>query len=393
MMQKRIFMNMESDVSKSDVSIRVVFDRAKKANRKIQGLVQIECRVGKSKKYFSTGVRCFPSQWERYSCRVRGTAEDNFCNEKIENTFKAIYAAYDELKSHNKEITTESIKTAYNAPKVPKSGNFIDYIIETVREQNIAERTKALRFTAVAQLREFGRIVCFSDLTRENIECFDSFLHRKNLKQTTVHLYHAIIKTCVKCAMRDGLVKNNPYEWVKIPRGRTEMRKYLTHEELEVLKNYKPKKQRYKIAKDLFMMQCYTGMAYVDLTKTDFTKLENHNGKYVLRDRRQKTNTDYYIVVLASAMEILKRYKYCLPKMEIHNYLFYLGEIAKQTGITHLSSHMGRHTFAVMCLKAGVSIEVLARMMGHTDIKTTQIYAKVLDSSVESGFDKLSEVL
>jgi integrase/recombinase XerD len=61
--------------------------------------------------------------------------------------------------------------------------------------------------------------------------------------------------------------------------------------------------------------------------------------------------------------------------------------------VKHITSHMGRHTFATLCLRAGVPIESLARMMGHTDIKTTQIYAKVLDSAVEDGFAKLEGLI
>lgn len=377
-----------------EIAVRVVYDRTKKANRSTQGLIQVELRVGKTKKYFTTGIKCFPSQWVRYVCKVRGTADDGFCNDKIKNTIDAVWGAYERIKSSGNEITAEKIKDEYGAPKVPKSKSFIDYAIEKLRETSgIAEKTRVARSGAINKLREFGGIVRFSDLTRDNIDGFDRFLHAAGLKQTSVHMYHAIVNLYIRCAMREGLVNSSPYEWIKIPRGRPELRKYLTKGEFNRFKDYTPRNRRETVARDLFLLQCYTGLSYSDLVRTDFSKLEKHGERYVLRDRRKKTHVDYYVVMLPAAYGILDRYGFILPHIFLQNYSTSLKTIAKRVGIPYLSSHMGRHTFAVMCLQAGVPIESLARMLGHTDIKTTQIYAKVLDSSVEDGFDKLEKVL
>ena len=142
--------------------------------------------------------------------------------------------------------------------------------------------------------------------------------------------------------------------------------------------------------RDLFLLQCYTGLSYSDLAKTDFTRMERHGGRYVLRDKREKTDTGYYIVIIAPALEILKRHSFRIRVMTNQQYNLRLKVLASYAGIDRrLTSHMARHTFAVSCLRAGVPIESLSRMLGHTDVQTTQIYAKVLDVSVESGFDRL----
>ena len=93
---------------------------------------------------------------------------------------------------------------------------------------------------------------------------------------------------------------------------------------------------------------------------------------------------------MAPAVDILRKYDFKLPMMSNAQYNLRLKVLADYAGIDKvLTSHMGRHTFAVLCLNNGVGIETLAKMMGHTDIKTTQIYAKVLDEQVEQAFDDL----
>jgi len=118
------------------------------------------------------------------------------------------------------------------------------------------------------------------------------------------------------------------------------------------------------------------------------------DGKSIILDRRKKTDEDYYIVLLSPALAILKKYGYKLPLISNVRYNYYLKVVAQFAKIDKpLTTHMARHTFAVFALNHGIKIEVLAKMMGHTDIKTTQIYAKILDSSVEAGFDVLEKSL
>lgn len=136
-------------------------------------------------------------------------------------------------------------------------------------------------------------------------------------------------------------------------------------------------------------------MAYGDLYNFDFiNKIEKRGSKYVIADRRVKTNEDYFIVLLTPAMDILKKYDFKLPIMSNQKYNYYLKVAASFAKIDKsLTSHCARHTFAVFALNNKVPIEVVSKMLGHTNIKTTQIYAKILNSEVEKGFDALEKVL
>ena len=99
-------------------------------------------------------------------------------------------------------------------------------------------------------------------------------------------------------------------------------------------------------------------------------------------------------MLLSPAVEILKKYDFKLNVLTNQKYNLYLKVIANAAGLGNsLTSHMARHTFAVYCLNHGVPIEILSKMMGHTDIRTTQLYAKVANKSVESAFELLENNL
>lgn len=135
-------------------------------------------------------------------------------------------------------------------------------------------------------------------------------------------------------------------------------------------------------------------MAYADMFKFDFKNVIEDNGKYIIRDERIKTEEEYFIVLLSPAIDILKKYNYSLPKISNYQYNQKLKIVADYAKINkNLTSHMGRHSFAVLALNLGVKIENLAKMMGHTDIKTTQVYAKVLNESVKTEFEKLEKAI
>ena len=116
--------------------------------------------------------------------------------------------------------------------------------------------------------------------------------------------------------------------------------------------------------------------------------------KFFIRDIRIKTEEEYFLMLLKPVMEILRKYDFKLPIISNYQYNLRLKVVQEIARIKQsLHSHMARHSFAVMALNMGVSIENLAKMMGHTDIKTTQIYAKVLNKSVQEEFEKMDSKL
>lgn len=190
-------------------------------------------------------------------------------------------------------------------------------------------------------------------------------------------------------AMAYRLMSEDPYKGFRISRGNTNSVRYLTEEECTLLEQAEMLDEATGRARDLFVFCRYTGMAYSDLRAFDFKNVQKQGGKYIIRDNRVKTNTPYYLELLPPALEVLKKYDYKLPVISNANYNRLLKYVALAAGIRSLTSHMARHTFATWALSRGVALEVVSKMLGHTNIQTTQIYAKVMGRDILKAFDKL----
>lgn len=196
----------------------------------------------------------------------------------------------------------------------------------------------------------------------------------------------------------------NPYLNDK-PKQKAVHREVLTQEELHRLSKKKFSVERLRTVRDMFVFCCYTGLAYADVHKLKRSELvEGIDDDLWIYTHRQKTDTLSRIPVLPVALSIIHAYKdhsQCivkdalLPIMSNQKMNAYLKEIADLCKIKKpLTFHIARHTFATtVTLNNGVPIESVAKMMGHTSIKTTQIYAKVVDHKISSDMQKLREKL
>ena len=191
------------------------------------------------------------------------------------------------------------------------------------------------------------------------------------------------------------MLKNDPYKGERFSRGKHAIRKYLTAEELKKVIDAQIDSETICRVRELFMFQAYTGISYADLAKFNFKRdVQKRGNKYVILDIRLKTEENYFIVLLSPAMEILKKYDYVLPIISHQQYNLRLKIDADSAGLDRiLTVHMRRHTFATMCLNNGVKMENVSKMLGHTNVRTTQQYAKVLNAEVEKDFEMLERIL
>ncbi len=128
----------------------------------------------------------------------------------------------------------------------------------------------------------------------------------------------------------------------------------------------------------MFLLACFTGLAFVDMQKVSRNDIYEENGMQWLIDKRSKTGSRYKLMLLPEAKEILERYDYNMNRITNQKANVFLKAIASDAGIEeNLTMHMGRHTFATWALSKGVPIEVVSKMLAHADITTTQIYAKL----------------
>ena len=148
------------------------------------------------------------------------------------------------------------------------------------------------------------------------------------------------------------------------------------------------------VAKDLFVFQMFTGLAYSDMRAFSLADYKNVDGRWVNMGERIKTGVAYVSQLLPPVVEVLERYGWRLPTLDNADYNHALKLLGQAAGIaTPLHSHLARHTFATWMLRNGAKIENVSKMLGHTNITQTQRYAKVLAQSVYEDFDRMEKKL
>lgn len=205
---------------------------------------------------------------------------------------------------------------------------------------------------------------------KDVLELYD--ILKTKYKSSTSAGYMTKIKSAFIFGKDNDYIKTNPFTSIKIEKERTEI-VFLTEEEIKRIEDteYDGYLDR---AKDLLLFQMYSGgMAYCDVIKFDVKKLKEENGVYTYSSKRQKTNVPFTTIVLPQALDILTKYNNMLPIISNQKLNTYAKLIAQGAGINkNLTSHIMRKTFAHLMLNNGISIETIAKMLGHTTSQITQ---------------------
>ena len=179
------------------------------------------------------------------------------------------------------------------------------------------------------------------------------------------------------------MIPSDPYSKVKIKRGKCKERQPLLEEELKIIRDTEFNGHLGRV-RDLFIFAAYTGLAFCDTQLFNFkTMTETVGNMLYINGERLKTGSSFFTPILKPALEVLKKYNYVLPKISNQKANDYLHVIQAQLNINkNLTFHVARHSFATLALAHDIPIEDVARMLGHQDVKTTQIYAKVLHTTI-----------
>lgn len=368
---------------------RLIFDRKKTATKDKTALVQLEIMYARKRKYISTGVKVYKDQWTERA-HVVDRPDMIALNRRIDETKARIDNYINGLIEKGQAFDFDTFDRWLNAEEERKT-TFIDWVEERIEHRaDIGESTRKTQRKIVSALRDFGKIVSFDELTTANIAKFGEWLRDKGIRQTTQWSYHKTLKTYIREAMRQELLDKDPYANIKIERGKSQWGRFLTPEEVARIEQTEMPTESISRVRDLFLMQCYTGLAYADLMAADFRKTEAIDGVRILRDERRKTGKDYTTVLTCKAVAILERYGYELPKISNVQYNLRLKVLADACGIDKpIASHYGRRTCGMLLLNDGFPIEIVAKVLGHANIKTTQeAYARILDKTVAEAFAK-----
>ena len=272
-----------------------------------------------------------------------------------------------------------------------------DVVLNTVLRNERAER----------YLGEFIRKkfkaedIPFSAIDNAFVRDFHLFLRvDKKQEQNTANKYCKILKRIVTLALDNKWMAVNPFLGIRFQAKATN-RQFLTEKELSTIINKEFTLDRLNVVRDIFVFCALTGLSFSDVEglKPDHVSVDD-DGNYWIHKARQKTKNVCSIPYLESARAIAEKYKghplcekrgVLLPVISNQRMNSYLGEIAGICGINKpLTMHIARHSFACLALANGVSMEIIARMLGHSDIRTTKIYAKVIDKSIAEQMSGLA---
>lgn len=370
---------------------RIVFDRKHVSSNTKEGLVQLEVLFKGVRRYFSTGVKVTKNRWSR-SGKVTGCMDMIVMNRRIDEMKRMVDKYIVGLMENEEPFDFDRFK-AWMVASDEQGIGFVDWVEKRIAERNdIRKSTKRNHMKLVALLRKIGNIRTFADVTKKNVLKMDTYLHSTGIRQTTIASYHKFMKTYVHDAMSSGLIEKDPYIGVKIDIGKSVWGRFLTVDEVEAIEKAEMPTESLERVKDLFLFQCYTGLAYADLMRFDMSKAVKGEKYYLVTDDRKKTGEGYTVVLMEKAMDILKKYDYKLPKMTCEQYNMRLKIMADACGIEKpIASHFGRRTCGMLLLNYGFPIEIVSKVLGHSNIRTTQqAYAKILDRTVENEFIKIA---
>lgn len=383
----------------ADYDVTVVFDVKNKSTKTKPGAVWIKIyeKSTRKRKYVSTGVSVLPSEWndkwwvvKREDCLVLNNMI-KAQKEKCESTIKDAIANDDETPN-SRMMKVEKDEAAFE--------NFVKSQID---KSELADGTRKHHLSMYNLLLEFGKMMRFEDVTRKNLEDWIEWIKTRNavklvdgkrvigkITQSTVHDHWKRLRKYIRIAQQKKLIPISVTHNFNVSHGQAKERVYLTDYEIEAIMSVDLPNEHLKMARDRFLVQMGTGLSYADLVSLDFGNHTEVDGMKVIQGRRVKTGVSYFVVILPFAVEVLERWEWDVPTISNVNYNIYLDELAKRAGINkHITSHVGRHTYACYCLRHGVRTEAIQRTLGHRKISTTQIYARLSGMDVVDAFKDL----
>lgn len=353
-------------------------------------------------------------QWGN-NCAVGSSAKCREINNYLTSTQSTIYEHYKYLRETGKDFSAKSIKNAYLGVEEDKGKK----ILELYEEHN--ERIKklknidfapytiqryevSLRHTRNFIKRHYKRDDLYlEELNHDFLIHYETYFKtvRKCSHNTTLK-YIKNFKKIVRIAMSNGDIKKDPFANFKMRLKKVD-RGFLSEDELNNLINKKFNTLRLEQIRDCFVFSCFTGLAYSDLKRLSSENIiKGTDGNTWVKIKRKKTDNISTIPLLSVSKQILNKYKddeYCinnnvlLPVISNQKMNAYLKEIGDVCGIKkNFSSHLARHTFATtVTLNNDVPIESVSKMLGHSSISMTKIYARLLDKKVGQDMKHLND--
>lgn len=340
--------------------------------------------------------------WDVKGNRAKGKSkESRDINLALDNIKAQIIKHYQRISDREAFVTAEMVRNAYQG-----IGTEYETLLRAFDKENEAfakrvGKDRSLRtyqkyLTVRKYLGEFIKAhykrndIAMNELTEDFIRDYCLYLRNEvGLAQSSVWIYSIPLKHIVTTAHYNGKIARNPFAQYKVDPNHKE-RGFLTEAELQAFTTVELNNSDLELARDLFVFGCWTGISFIDIKNLTTENITMLGGSLWIVSKRQKTGVPFQIKLMDIPMQIIKRYE----PYRIGNNFFNIGshdvinrrikEVAKICGIEKRTSfHLSRHTFAVLALNYGMPIESVSKILGHTNITTTQIYAKVTNTKLE----------
>ena len=389
-------------------------------NKKNEAPIYFRITVNGERKTLSLQQKVKLELWNTNLGLVKGNTQyAKTINQEIKLVESKILEYSNNLRSLGLEVTARNLKCALLGRKVNDDRMEIKKIVQMFTEHNdklgelinidYSKSTITKYNTTLKHLKSF---ILYkyqkSDLEVNKIKNvfvtdFEIYLKtKKDCSHNTTMKYITIFKKIIKISLANDWLKKDPFTNYKISVKKT-VRPFLSEEELKTMINKEFKQERLEIVKDTFLFSCFTGLAHSDVKKLTPANIKiGSDGNEWVMVNRTKTDTPSHIPVLPVTAKLIEKYKYhpycieknvLLPVLTNQKMNAYLKEIADICEIDKkLTTHIARHTFATtVTLNNDVPIETVSKMLGHSSIKMTKIYAKLLDNKVGRDMKHLND--
>ena len=381
------------------ISYNLVFNRKKRLNKRGMALVQVEAYLNRKKLYFSTKKYLKPEQWDAKRKMVKNHPNANVLNRMLYENIAAIEQTELGLWQQGKSISLDLLKNSIDKP-LSNGRSFLTFFKEEIANSSLKESTRQNHLSTLELLQEFKKEVLFTDLTFEFVSSFDNYLQSKGYHLNTIAKHMKHLKRYINVAINKEYMDIQKYAFRKYKIKSIEgSHTHLAPEELHKFENMQlpGSYTRLQKPKAAFIFCCYAGLRYSDFTNlTSANIVEFHQETWIIY-KSVKTGMEVrlplYLLFEGKGIQILQRYKDDLNSFfklkdnsNINKELNILAGLAKID--KRVSFHTANHTSATLLFYNGANITTVQKLLGHKSVKTTQVYANIMDITVVRDLEK-----
>lgn len=373
----------------------------KKSGRDKSGKAPIMGRitVNRTMAQFGCKLSCKPELWNARESRLDGKSREAVeTNAKLDKLLLAVNAAFDTLVERGQDFDATAVKDLFQGSMETQMTllRMTDRICEDLKARIGIDRAKGTYPGYYYMRKTLGEFIpwqfkmkdiAFGQLTEQFIHDYQNFvMDVKGYAVDTVRHYLAILKKVCRIAYKEGYAERCHFANFTLPQKTERTPRALSREDFEKIRDVEIPAWRttHILARDLFLFACYTGTAYADAVSVTRENLyTDDEGSLWLKYRRKKNELRASVKLLPEALALIEKYHddnrpTLFPMIHHPNLQRHMKSLAVLAGVSgRLCYHQARHSFAsLITLEAGVPIETISRMLGHSDITTTQVYAR-----------------